>query len=201
MVAVGVVTPGFFGRARRQDADLPPGQYSDRGLPRLVRRPNPSDQCRRVGVRTHDGGWRHSPLDVGKSASPTSRGLYRRPPLRHTLVKTVDGLGGHFFGHPAGRRRDQRRLCVRVVLWGLHHQPSAGRPHGGEGLGCVSVRRRGPHTGARGPARLLVPHLYLWKSAKWVRGITLSNVDEPGFWETAGYHNYGDPWREQRYWE
>ena len=52
-----------------------------------------------------------------------------------------------------------------------------------------------------GPARLLVPHLYLWKSAKWVRGITLSHTDEPGFWETAGYHNYGDPWREQRYWD
>ncbi len=52
-----------------------------------------------------------------------------------------------------------------------------------------------------GPARLLVPHLYLWKSAKWVRDITLSHDDEPGFWETAGYHNYGDPWREQRYWD
>ena len=50
-----------------------------------------------------------------------------------------------------------------------------------------------------GPARLLVPHLYLWKSAKWVRGITLLNHDEPGFWEHYGYHNYGDPWREQRY--
>ncbi|MGI8715644.1 MAG: sulfite oxidase-like oxidoreductase [Solirubrobacteraceae bacterium] len=51
-----------------------------------------------------------------------------------------------------------------------------------------------------GPARLLVPHLYLWKSAKWVRGLTLMPDDEPGFWEAAGYHNYGDPWREQRYW-
>jgi DMSO/TMAO reductase YedYZ molybdopterin-dependent catalytic subunit len=51
-----------------------------------------------------------------------------------------------------------------------------------------------------GPARLLVPHLYFWKSAKWVRGLTLTHSDEPGFWEAAGYHNYGDPWREQRYW-
>ena len=50
-----------------------------------------------------------------------------------------------------------------------------------------------------GPARLLVPHLYLWKSAKWVRGIELMVRDEPGFWEGVGYHNYGDPWREQRY--
>jgi DMSO/TMAO reductase YedYZ molybdopterin-dependent catalytic subunit len=51
-----------------------------------------------------------------------------------------------------------------------------------------------------GPARLLVPHLYFWKSAKWVRGLTLTVEDAPGFWEAAGYHNRGDPWREQRYW-
>ena len=50
-----------------------------------------------------------------------------------------------------------------------------------------------------GPARLLVPHLYFWKSAKWVRGLALTTEDEPGFWETLGYHSYGDPWREQRY--
>ena len=51
-----------------------------------------------------------------------------------------------------------------------------------------------------GPARLLVPHLYFWKSAKWVRGLELRSDDEPGFWETNGYHLRGDPWREQRYW-
>jgi DMSO/TMAO reductase YedYZ molybdopterin-dependent catalytic subunit len=50
-----------------------------------------------------------------------------------------------------------------------------------------------------GPARLLVPHLYFWKSAKWVRGITLMHHDKPGFWESLGYHIYGDPWKEQRY--
>jgi DMSO/TMAO reductase YedYZ molybdopterin-dependent catalytic subunit len=51
-----------------------------------------------------------------------------------------------------------------------------------------------------GPARMVVPHLYFWKSAKWVRGIHLMEKDKPGFWETAGYHNLGDPWKEQRYW-
>jgi DMSO/TMAO reductase YedYZ molybdopterin-dependent catalytic subunit len=50
-----------------------------------------------------------------------------------------------------------------------------------------------------GPARLLVPHLYFWKSAKWVRGLELLDHDEPGFWENYGYNNYGDPWKEQRY--
>ncbi len=51
-----------------------------------------------------------------------------------------------------------------------------------------------------GPARLLVPHLYFWKSAKWITRLTLLDHDEPGFWERNGYHNLGDPWREQRYW-
>ena len=50
-----------------------------------------------------------------------------------------------------------------------------------------------------GPARLLVPHLYLWKSAKWVRGLRILQHDAPGFWEQLGYHDRGDPWREQRY--
>lgn len=50
-----------------------------------------------------------------------------------------------------------------------------------------------------GPARLLVPHLYLWKSAKWVRGLTLLDQDLPGFWEQNGYHMHGDPWTEERY--
>jgi DMSO/TMAO reductase YedYZ molybdopterin-dependent catalytic subunit len=51
-----------------------------------------------------------------------------------------------------------------------------------------------------GPARLLVPHLYFWKSAKWLAGLRVMDHDEPGFWEQNGYHNHGDPWREERYW-
>jgi DMSO/TMAO reductase YedYZ molybdopterin-dependent catalytic subunit len=50
-----------------------------------------------------------------------------------------------------------------------------------------------------GPVRLVVPRLYFWKSAKWVNGIEFKARDEPGFWEKAGYHNHGDPWREERY--
>jgi len=49
------------------------------------------------------------------------------------------------------------------------------------------------------PVRLIVPHLYLWKSVKWVRGLELAAEEEPGFWEQNGYHIYGDPWKEQRF--
>ncbi len=50
-----------------------------------------------------------------------------------------------------------------------------------------------------GPVRMIVPHLYFWKSAKWIGGVRLLDHDEPGFWEERGYHALGDPWREQRY--
>lgn len=50
-----------------------------------------------------------------------------------------------------------------------------------------------------GPVRLVIPHLYFWKSAKWVKKLEFIDHDQPGFWEVRGYHNYGDPWKEQRY--
>lgn len=66
----------------------------------------------------------------------------------------------------------------------------------------IALRANGaPLTAEHGsPARLVVPTLYAWKSAKWLRGVEFSDVDKPGFWERNGYHNTGDPWREQRYW-
>jgi len=69
------------------------------------------------------------------------------------------------------------------------------------GQGMIATRYEGlPILPAHGgPARLLVPHPYFWKSAKWVRRLLFMEKDEPGFWESLGYHNYGDPWQEQRY--
>lgn len=69
------------------------------------------------------------------------------------------------------------------------------------GQAMVALRYEGKPLDAAhgGPARLLVPHLYLWKSAKWIRALQFTERDEPGFWETRGYHMRGDPWREQRY--
>jgi DMSO/TMAO reductase YedYZ molybdopterin-dependent catalytic subunit len=69
------------------------------------------------------------------------------------------------------------------------------------GKGMIATRYDGsPIPPAHGgPARLLVPHLYFWKSAKWVRRLRFLEEDEHGFWESLGYHNRGDPWKEQRY--
>ena len=66
----------------------------------------------------------------------------------------------------------------------------------------IALRANGaPLTAEHGsPGRLVVPRLYAWKSAKWLRGIEFRDTDAPGFWERNGYHNTGDPWKEQRYW-
>ena len=69
------------------------------------------------------------------------------------------------------------------------------------GKGMIVTRYEGlPIPPAHGgPARLLVPHLYFWKSAKWLQRIEFVAKDAPGYWEVRGYHNRGDPWAEQRY--
>ena len=69
------------------------------------------------------------------------------------------------------------------------------------GKAMVALRYRGDAITADhgGPARLLVPHLYLWKSAKWLSGLQFTEKNEAGFWELRGYHMRGDPWREQRF--
>jgi DMSO/TMAO reductase YedYZ molybdopterin-dependent catalytic subunit len=70
---------------------------------------------------------------------------------------------------------------------------------GGKAWIAFEYDRKPLHPEHGGPARLLVPALYFWKSAKWVRGIELLERDDAGFWERYGYHNNGDPWKEQRY--
>jgi DMSO/TMAO reductase YedYZ molybdopterin-dependent catalytic subunit len=87
------------------------------------------------------------------------------------------------------RSRSATAATRRTVRSRISAAAGPGSPSSSEGL------RSKPSTAAR----LLVPHLYFWKSAKWVRGIELREEDEPGFWEGYGYHNYGDPWKEQRY--
>ena len=99
-------------------------------------------------------------------------GLRISPKATHVMVHSY---GGYTTNLPlADLMRDDTLLCYR----------SEGEPlpaeHGG-------------------PCRLLVPHLYLWKSAKWINGIEMMEKDRPGFWERAGYHMYGDPWQEQRH--
>lgn len=94
------------------------------------------------------------------------------PPTRHVLAHTVDGYSTNV---PVEDLTGSRAM-VALEFDGKPLEPDHG-----------------------GPARLLVPHLYFWKSAKWVNGIQFIERDTGGFWELRGYHMYGDPWREQRF--
>jgi len=198
---MGVVTPGFFGRSRRPGAELPPGQYLTEDFPVLSAGPTP-----RIALDE----WEFSiTSESGEVRRWTWKDLQAMP--RESF--TVDL---HCVTRWSKLATDWEGVSLDALLADIESSADFAfvSSYGGyttnvpvedllEGKAWVAFGYDGEELAPEhgGPARLLVPHLYLWKSAKWVRGITLSNVDEPGFWETAGYHNYGDPWREQRYWE
>jgi DMSO/TMAO reductase YedYZ molybdopterin-dependent catalytic subunit len=114
------------------------------------------------------------------SSTPARRGGRRRAPRGRATRTRCDVRARHL---------DDR----------LHHQPAAGGRHGRQGMGGADVRRTAGATRARPPARLLVPHLYFRKSAKWVTRLTVLDHDQQGFRERNGFHDRGDPCLEQRY--
>jgi DMSO/TMAO reductase YedYZ molybdopterin-dependent catalytic subunit len=196
---MGVVTPGFTGRARSGDPRLPPGQYLAQDFPVLSAGPTPR-------IRTDD--WEFTVVtESGEKRAWSWRELLALPSEKFTVdIHCVTQWS----------KLDTRWRGVRVETLIGDLTTSAdyvlARSYGGyttnlpladllDGQAWVAYEYNGkpltPEHG--GPARLLVPHLYFWKSAKWVRGLQLTTKDDPGFWETAGYHDYGDPWREQRY--
>jgi len=196
---VGIVSPGFHGRPRSAAASLPPGQYLTEDFPVLSAGPTPRVPLDRweFVITTETGQehrWTWPELLALPSETPTVdlhcvtkwsklATTWQGVPL-DTLLAGVETASDYALVHSYGGYTTN--LPLEDLL---------------DGQAWVAYRYDGadltPEHG--GPARLLVPHLYLWKSAKWVRGIQLLHDDEPGFWETAGYHEYGDPWREQRY--
>jgi DMSO/TMAO reductase YedYZ molybdopterin-dependent catalytic subunit len=97
-----------------------------------------------------------------------------------TLDNDWEGVAQACYGGYTTNLPLEDLLSERAVLADRHHGAPLPVDHGG-------------------PVRLVVPHLYAWKSAKWVNGIELRRDDQRGFWERAGYHVYGDPWREERF--
>ena len=195
---MGIISPGFSGR-RRSGADLPPGQYLVDDFPVLSAGPTPHvlPEHWEFTVTTETGAvhrWDWDAFQALPSEQITQDlhcvtrwsklGTSWEGVSLDTLLADVDtgadfALVSSYGGYTTNLPLDDL-LDGRAWVAYLYEGEPLAPEHGG-------------------PARLLVPHLYLWKSAKWVRGIALSYTDEPGFWETAGYHEYGDPWREQRY--
>jgi DMSO/TMAO reductase YedYZ molybdopterin-dependent catalytic subunit len=191
---------GFSGR-RRASADLPPGQYLTEDFPVLTAGPT-----QRVATDT----WE---LTVTTETGQVHRWDWAALMALPADTPTVDL---HCVTRWSKLATDWKGVSLDALLEDIETTADFAliTSYGGyttnvpledltDGKAWVAYQFDGEDLRAEhgGPARLLVPHLYLWKSAKWVRDITLSHDDEPGFWETAGYHNYGDPWREQRYWD
>jgi DMSO/TMAO reductase YedYZ molybdopterin-dependent catalytic subunit len=199
---VSFISPGFTGRRGRADAPgrIPPGQYPVQGFPVLSAGPTP-----------------HTPLDrwdlslVGEVDAPKR---WRWQELLQLPAETIT-RDIHCVTKWSKLDTTWKGVAIDTLLAGVETSAEfvVAQCDGGYtanlpledvtgGRAWVVYEYDGaplaPEHG--GPARLLVPHLYFWKSAKWLRRLELVAEDRPGFWETAGYHYYGDPWREQRYW-
>jgi DMSO/TMAO reductase YedYZ molybdopterin-dependent catalytic subunit len=200
-MAEGPVSRAFRGRRQSSEVEarLPPGQYLERGFPVLSAGPTP-----------------HTPLDrwdfsiVGSVEQPKRWTWDEFRALPHESV-TADihcvtkwsKLDTHWKGVSVDTLLAQVNSEADYVIAFSDGGYTTNLPRddvtGGKAW-VVDAYEDGPIPPEHGgPARLLVPHLYFWKSAKWVRGLRLADEDEPGFWETMGYHNLGDPWKEQRY--
>ena len=199
------VTRGFFGR-RRVPPDLaerlPPGQYYESGFPVLTAGPTPqvseADYALTIdGLVQAPRTWTLAELRalppsefrgdihcVTKwSKLDTSFGGVSVDTLLDTVMpesRATHAVASSYGGYTTNLPLEDLRGGKAWVVWEWEDEPLP-REHGG-------------------PVRLLVPHLYFWKSAKWLTGLRLLDHDEPGFWEVNGYHNHGDPWKEERYW-
>ncbi len=194
-----MITRGFRRRREEDDERLPPGQYLEHAFPVLSAGPTPHTPLESwdfaiTGAVDPERTWTWTELqalpseeisvDIHCVTTWTKLDTSWTGVSIDTLLDGVELLGGYVTalcdgGYPTN-------LPVEDVTGG-----KAWIAYGYDGESLE------PEHG--GPARLLVPHLYFWKSAKWVRRLIFSEDDEPGFWETLGYHDRGDPWLEQRY--
>lgn len=196
---MGVVSRGFHGRPRRDDSRLPPGQYLTEDFPVLSAGPTPRVPTDRWELTiTTETGSRHTWSWPDLLALPAEE-----PTVDLHCVTKWSKLATTWRGVPFEAFLEDVETVADFALVHSYGGYTTNLPVEDllDGQAWIVYEFDGEELAPEhgGPARLLVPHLYLWKSAKWVRGIELLLQDEPGFWETAGYHNYGDPWREQRY--
>ncbi len=193
-------TSGFTGRRRTDDHSVPPGQHVTDGFPVLSAGPTP---------RVPLDAWELAVDGVGGGERRWSWPQFQALPADDVTVDL------HCVTSWSKLGTRWRGVSLDVLLEGVDATATPyamAHSYGGYttnvpvadllgGKAWVAFEFDGqplrPEHG--GPARLLVPHLYLWKSAKWVRALVLSATERPGFWESLGYHLYGDPWKEQRY--
>ncbi|MFF7292691.1 molybdopterin-dependent oxidoreductase [Microbacterium sp. NPDC008134] len=197
---MSVISHGFGARRRESDERLPPGQYLTEDFPVLSAGPTP---------RVPTESWEF--VVVGRDGI---RHSWSWDELHALPIETISTdihcvtrwskLGTQWRGVAVERLLDQvgdDAAFAEVFSYG-GYTTNVSRTDLAEGRAWIALEFDGeplaPEHG--GPARLLIPHLYFWKSAKWVHGLNLRDHDAPGFWEQNGYNMHGDPWREERYW-
>jgi DMSO/TMAO reductase YedYZ molybdopterin-dependent catalytic subunit len=196
---VGIFSPGFSGRSRERNPELPPGQYLETGFPVLTAGPTPRIDKRdwEFSVVSETGERRswdwQAMLDLG--AEDVATDIH--------CVTAWSKLGTHWRGVPIDRFLAAVDTNAEYLMAHSYGGYTTNMPlEEIKGRAWLAYEFEGedldPEHG--GPARLLVPHLYLWKSAKWVNSLQLMAADAPGFWEQNGYSMHGDPWLEERYW-
>lgn len=198
-----MATRGFLGRHREPDeaARLPPGQHLTQDFPVLSAGPTP-----RVATQTWSFVLKDGPRPLARWTWEEFNALPQTSFRRDIhCVTTWSKFDTNWEGVLvddilAAAGVEAATPYVLAHSWdGYSTNVPFADLTGGRAM--VALRYEGqpvtPDHG--GPARLLVPHLYFWKSAKWISGLQFTTRDEPGFWELRGYHIYGDPWREQRF--
>jgi DMSO/TMAO reductase YedYZ molybdopterin-dependent catalytic subunit len=197
------ISRGFSGRRRAPEElaeRLPPGQYYERGFPVLTAGPTPTVEKTEWSLRI-DG-------MVGAEREWSWAEFHELPlegvPCDIHCVTKWSKLDTSFRGVSVDVLLEQVRpdgeFAMAFSYGGYTTNLSLSDLTGGKAW-VVTEHEGEPLPRAHGgPARLLVPHLYFWKSAKWLAGLRVMDHDEPGFWESNGYHNRGDPWKEERYW-
>ncbi len=198
-----MTTRGFSGRRPGGEAArrLPPGQYETKDFPVLAKGPTPTVDLATWRFAINDGprpiaSW--SWVEFEALPQTTWRGDIHCVTKWSKFETTWSGVTIDDLLHAAGMTPPSNYLLAQSYDDYDTNVPLADLI---DGKAMVATRFDGVPIVAEhgGPARLLVPHLYFWKSAKWIKGLRFTARDEAGFWELRGYHMYGDPWREQRY--
>ena len=199
-----MVTRGFTGRPRQPGtADrLPPGQHLVEDFPVLSAGPTPRiapedwSFTLKVGPRpVHRWSW--AEFDALPRTSVT-RDIHCVTTWSK-LDTTWEGVLVDDLLAAADIREPPTGFVLAHSFDGYSTNLPAADLVGGKAMVALRYEGRPLEPDHGGPARLLVPHLYFWKSAKWLTGLQFTERDEAGFWELRGYHTYGDPWREQRF--
>ena len=203
---MSIISRGFFGGRRQEQEEgakpLPPGQYLERGFPVLSAGPTP---------RVDTANWNFT-IQYGEDILAKwnwDEFLALPQTDLHTDIHCVTkwskldtdwrGVTIDDFLEAAGLDEPPAEYAMAYSDGGYTTNLPTEDIVDGKAMLAHTFEDEPLEPSHGGPVRMVVPHLYFWKSAKWVRGLKFIDRDMPGFWEAYGYHMYGDPWREQRY--